>query len=205
MSGKTGNQGVGSGVMLGDNARVGRNIGLAGSIAGFALETAPVGWLVCDGSTVASATYPALYTAIGHALWGGDADNFGLPDLRGKFIRGWANGSSNDPNRADRTAGADEVGSQQPHGYPALKSSLKASHQGADYTLQIAGGASPYGTNDFASLNVSQYDGYHYETSYTDYHHYRGCYAPVGLTGVSETRPINDYVLYCIFYGHSLG
>lgn len=49
-------------------------------------DTAPVGWLVCDGSAVSRATYAPLF-----ALWGttyGVGDNsttFNLPDLRDIF------------------------------------------------------------------------------------------------------------------------
>ena len=42
---------------------------------------------MCDGSTVASATYASLYAAIGTAF-GGDATNFALPDLRDRFPLG---------------------------------------------------------------------------------------------------------------------
>ncbi len=44
-----------------------------------ALSSMPTGWLLADGQTVASATYPDLYTAIG-TIYGGDATNFQVPD-----------------------------------------------------------------------------------------------------------------------------
>lgn len=49
---------------------------------------ATAGWLPCTGGTYPSAgTYAALYAAIGNAF-GGDAQNFAVPDLRGRFVRG---------------------------------------------------------------------------------------------------------------------
>jgi microcystin-dependent protein len=82
--------------------------------------TAPAGFLLCDGSAVSRTTYAALFAAVG-TVWGyGDnSSTFNLPDLRGRFMRGRANGSANDPDRAARTASAtdgatgDNVGSVQ--------------------------------------------------------------------------------------------
>lgn len=55
------------------------------------LATASDGWLLCDGSLVAQATYPDLFDAIGHSGNGGNdpgGGNFRLPDLREKFTMG---------------------------------------------------------------------------------------------------------------------
>ena len=48
--------------------------------------TAPLGYLVCDGSTLSASTYPALEMAIGQSFCGGGcaAGFFRIPDLRGK-------------------------------------------------------------------------------------------------------------------------
>lgn len=58
-----------------------------GLIMAYAGSSAPSGWLLCDGSSVAQATYPNLYTAIGTS-YGGGAGNFNLPDLRGRALVG---------------------------------------------------------------------------------------------------------------------
>jgi microcystin-dependent protein len=42
----------------------------------------PLGWLICDGRSVAGATYPQLSAAIG-TLYGGDGTNFNLPNFMG--------------------------------------------------------------------------------------------------------------------------
>lgn len=54
-----------------------------GMITPYAGSTAPTGWLLCDGSSVAVATYGDLHTAIGYT-YGGSGANFNLPDLRGR-------------------------------------------------------------------------------------------------------------------------
>ena len=59
----------------------------AGTIVMTGASSAPTGWLMCDGSTVADATYASLFAAIGTAF-GGDSTNFALPDLRDRFPLG---------------------------------------------------------------------------------------------------------------------
>ena len=91
-------------------------------------------YLVCDGSSVAKLTYPKLYnflrgvtynqdTAVGAetALYGEDATTFVLPDLRGRFLRGYsgaleprginAPANSLDPGRVFATYQDDEFAS----------------------------------------------------------------------------------------------
>tara|TARA_R110002050_G_scaffold69233_1_gene149814 strand:- start:4006 stop:5523 length:1518 start_codon:yes stop_codon:yes gene_type:complete len=61
------------------------------------LTSMPTGWLLADGQTVASATYPDLYTAIG-TTYGGDATNFQVPDESAAgfvFIKGLPDSVSN--------------------------------------------------------------------------------------------------------------
>lgn len=50
-------------------------------------SSAPLGWILCDGQTVATATYPLLYAAIG-TTYGGTASNFKVPDLINKSLYG---------------------------------------------------------------------------------------------------------------------
>ena len=49
----------------------------------------PAGWLLCDGASVATATYPNLFTALGYA-YGGAGANFNLPNMVGVFAKGSA-------------------------------------------------------------------------------------------------------------------
>ena len=71
-----------------------------GQIAPFGRETAPAGWLKCNGLAVSRTTYADLFAEIGETFGEGDgATTFSLPDLRGNFVRGWANGISLDPGR----------------------------------------------------------------------------------------------------------
>jgi microcystin-dependent protein len=74
-----------------------------GTIIPFWGNTAPVGYLPCNGQTVNSGTFPDLVTFLG----GGSSQT--LPDLRGEFLRGWDNGRGVDIGRAIKTAQADDL------------------------------------------------------------------------------------------------
>lgn len=58
----------------------------AGTIMMYAGQTAPAGWLLCEGQTGLSATtYADLYAAIGISYGGTLNVNFNLPDMRGRL------------------------------------------------------------------------------------------------------------------------
>ncbi len=159
-----------------------------GTVISFAGANAPAGYLVCDGSTVSSTTYPELYAAIG-TLWGGDATNFNLPDLRGQFLRGQDDGAGVDPDAADRvdsdgnTVG-DVVGSYQEdtfqdhaHGFGAEGCC------GSGRATLFLGGADDAFVNGFTTWETS--------TVLSD---------PAIRSNELESRSKNAYVLYVIKY-----
>ncbi len=55
----------------------------AGVITQFAGSTAPSGWLLCEGQSVSTTTYPALFAAILYS-YGGSGGSFTLPNLKGR-------------------------------------------------------------------------------------------------------------------------
>ena len=65
----------------------------------------PTGWAECTGAsqTTTAALYASLFAAIAYG-WGGSGTSFNLPMTSGLFPRGVADGSTNDPDRAARTA-----------------------------------------------------------------------------------------------------
>lgn len=72
----------------------------AGIISPYASETAPAGWLLCDGSSVSRTTYAALFAVIGTTYGAGNGSTtFALPDLRGRVAAG-ANASNTLASRA---------------------------------------------------------------------------------------------------------
>jgi len=65
-----------------------------GSVQGFAGNTAPTGWLLCDGSDVSRTTYEALFNIIGETFGAGDGSTtFALPDCRGRTLVGSGTGA----------------------------------------------------------------------------------------------------------------
>ena len=60
-----------------------------GSIFWLAAQTAPEGYLICDGSAVSRTEYADLFAAIGTTFGAGDGTTtFALPNLQAAFIRG---------------------------------------------------------------------------------------------------------------------
>lgn len=64
------------------NSVVGLNVP-AGIIASYGGDTAPSGWLICDGSEISRTTYADLFSAIGTKYGSGDGSTtFNLPDFK---------------------------------------------------------------------------------------------------------------------------
>jgi microcystin-dependent protein len=59
----------------------------AGDIKTTARTTPSAGWLFCDGASLAVASYPALFDALGYTF-GGSGANFNVPDYRGRTVFG---------------------------------------------------------------------------------------------------------------------
>lgn len=69
-------------------AEVEINPAIIGEIKPWALDTIPTGWVRCDGAIYTFADYPEAGPLFG-ATYGGDgATTFGVPDLRGRTLRG---------------------------------------------------------------------------------------------------------------------
>lgn len=173
----------------------------AGTIVPFAgpKSNIPVGWLYCDGSSYASTgMYGALFSAIGNS-WGNDGGNFRVPDLRGYFLRGAADGQNIDPDRASRTAKygggntGDAVGSYQPDMY--------ASHNHTGNTSTDGNHQHPIGTRGFQTDGSKGADGSGddqgiYTQSAGSHNHTLN----INNSGGNETRPENANVIFIIKY-----
>lgn len=86
------------------------NNDMVGSIVGFAMNSAPTGWLAADGSVISRTTYARLFSRIGTIYGPGDGTTtFKIPDLRGEFTRFLDNGRGIDPGRVIGTTQGDAI------------------------------------------------------------------------------------------------
>jgi len=156
----------------------------AGSINAYGGSTAPGGWLICNGQSYPTSTYPNLFAAVGYN-WGGTGANFNVPDLRGVFLRGANNMGTGDAtdsfadpdaaSRVTRLSGGetgDNVGSFQLDDVVA-------------HTHDVIGAASS--SPAYASGGSDSPAHASVETTFTQ--------TP---TGGNETRSKNAYVMYII-------
>lgn len=98
-----------------------------GTIQAFAFDSVPYGWIECDGRSLYIENYPALYKAIG-IVFGGDGENyFSLPDLRGRFVRGWDKNGAID---AQRKFGSLQEDSIQGHSHSINIEAIKVEENG---------------------------------------------------------------------------
>lgn len=118
----------------------------SGMMQMFAGANAPSGWLLCQGQSLTTASYPNLFNAIGYAF-GGSGSNFNLPDLRGRVPVGAGQGT----NLTNRALGAN--GGEEAH---ALTSAENGPHT---HTITDSGHVHPNGspaTYGTGTDNVSQ-------------------------------------------------
>jgi microcystin-dependent protein len=148
-----------------------------GAVMAFAMNGAPTGWLAADGASVSTATYAALFAAIGYT-YGGSGGSFNLPDLRGYFVRG--HGQNSDGTTSNSIFGQKKADTLQNITGTAgrFQSSFAGTTSSGVFTLSAGtytvggGGSGAYQTVNFDASRVAR-------TS-------------------TETAPRNISMLYCI-------
>lgn len=170
----------------------------AGTMIIFVGSSCPSGTLEADGSAVNRTTYANLYAALGD-IWGegNGTTTFHLPDMRGRFPRGHDNTAGNDPDAGSRTAlqtggnTGDNVGSYQQDQFESHDHSI--TDPGHTHTI----------TTDNSTTFVAGSGG-HRATSVGTNNPDVSSSSTTGITisnqGGNETRPINAYVKFCVYY-----
>ena len=189
-----------------------------GTIQAFAFERIPDGWMICDGRWLQILDYPELFGAIGHTFGKVDENSFKIPDLRGRFVRGWSKDGTTDKERIFGSLQTDAI-QKHKHSFDTTKLSISegGNHKHPlwcdefDTVISISGLAGSdkarrmcYPTNTYSSsktdLGPSAGKHNHLITS-SGY--------PIGepikyeedVRLASETRPTNVALLYCIKIG----
>jgi microcystin-dependent protein len=116
-----------------------------GAVFWFASNTPPTGYLECDGSSVSTTTYAALFAIVAYTF-GGSGTSFNLPDLRGQFIRGWDHGRGQDTNTPSRVFGSNEAAANITHTHTTTQTGH--SHGITDPTHNHAQSAHSHGVTD---------------------------------------------------------
>lgn len=182
----------------------------AGSVFMFAGNTAPSGFLKCNGLLHSRAAYPDLWAAaqssgmlVSEAVWqtsppgnpyqnkgfyssGNDSSTFRVPDSRGMFIRAWDDGRGVDVGRAIGNGQLDGV---REHRHAGLYNSPASN--GYNYPFGV-GSVSPAGGVGAFPVSPSSAPGPHNGNTENAIH--------TGLTvGASpDTRPRNIALLFVI-------
>jgi len=182
----------------------------------------PVGWLYCNGALINRVAYATLFGVLGTTFGAGDgATTFALPDMRGRFPRGWNDDLTPalDPGRVFGSQQADEL---EAHAHTATSGGESVDHQhynnfytdtrGA-HTHDISVRATAGGTGGVAIGNLSstlytgaadnyaQSDGDHLHlvAGYTGYRSAGHTHAiTVNTAGGAETRPQNLALVWII-------
>jgi microcystin-dependent protein len=148
----------------------------SGTIIYHSTSTAPTGYLKANGASLSTTTYATLFAVIGYT-YGGSGASFTLPDLRGQFIRSWAdNGTTYDTGRTFGSSQTDDFKNHQ-HEF------------GADDQVGPQGSYTNLGSFSYDATSTTSGGGGRLRTrdDTTNF-------------GTTETRPRNIALLACIKY-----
>ena len=158
----------------------------AGSIFTFASTTVPSGYLECNGAAVSRSTYATLFATISTTFGVGDGSStFNLPDLRGQFVRGWANNATGtgDDGRSFASSQADQ---NKTHGHTASVTDPGHKHVTKGHGTQDDGGSNVTGSTSGGTSSTSMNDAN------------TGITVSVASDGGAEVRVKNIALMYVI-------
>lgn len=155
-----------------------------GAIWMFGMNTAPAGWLACDGSAVSRAVYAGLFAAVGTTFGAGNGTTtFNVPP-NGYFPRMWnGSGSGIDPSRV--------FGSTQTDAFKSHTHTANVTDPGHVHTVS---GAANIGSSGTVSIAAALPNTATQNTSTVT----TGITVSNTSTGGTETRPQNLALLFAI-------
>lgn len=128
-----------------------------GTMVQYIADTAPSGWMLCDGTAISRTTYSVLFDLIGTAYGAGNGSTtFNIPDLRGRIPMGAGTGLGNGSSGTGAPTGTSLTarsrgawGGGETH---TLTSGELASHSHSAGTLTI-----PAHTHDSGTLAMASH------------------------------------------------
>lgn len=127
----------------------------SGSVIEYAGDTAPNGWLICDGSAISRQKYSKLFEVIGTIYGSGDGDStFNLPNLKGKIPVG-LNSDDSDFNILGKTGG-EKTHILRSNEMPSHnhRQTVTASRSGSGTTYASWNAGNLFGNTDTAARNT---------------------------------------------------
>lgn len=179
-----------------------------GTIQAFAFESIPHGWLICDGHPFRVDEYPELYKAIGYTFGGEGTEEFKVPDLRSKFVRGW--------DKRTRKIGSDEDDAIQGHSHQFQENNITIAKSGGHshmFRPEYGDTGDPGFFSDTSMVyrfSNNYENAFSYNTSYNGEHSHvislknnpvsspESCIEFGDIRFDKETRPKNIALMYCI-------
>jgi len=166
-----------------------------GTILTFGASTPPSGFLECNGSAISRSTYASLFSILSTTHGAGDGSStFNLPDLRGQFVRGWANTGSTD---AGRVFGSTQTDQNKNHTHTTDSTTLTGGIRKISEGFGANGSASGVftktadGTNTITgSSSTSNVGGVDFDGTHT--------HTISSSGGGTEARPTNLALMYII-------
>ncbi|MCA3184633.1 phage tail protein [Cupriavidus sp.] len=150
---------------------------LPGTVVYHAKNTAPGGFIKCNGGAVSRTTYADLFAEIGTTFGAGDGSTtFNLPELRGEFVRGWDDSRGIDASRVFASAQIDAL---LDHAHAASGGAFMLT-DGGNNVQSGSGKLNISGSNNLTTGALSLAGG--------------------GTRTASENRPRNVALLACIKY-----
>ena len=183
-----------------------------GTIQAFAFRKKPEEWLICDGRSLEIDDYPELFDAIGFVFGGNKRTRFQIPDLCGRFVRGWDPFGYVDNDRRFGSLQDDAI-QEHNHNIPPISTNLSGSHDHRQrYRTDHYVGSNTFkndervydiATSSFYSVDYNLSDKSVTRPSGEHYHNLPSSKTDSIIMDektkiASETRPKNIALLYCI-------
>ncbi len=125
-----------------------------GAVMPYAGTQAPEGWLLCNGTPYKRSAYPALFAVIGDRWRAShtspiDADEFRVPDLRGRFLRGLDTAGLRDRERQGHQVGSLQNHGFQQHAHFMFTTAINSPEATLQPGLRVAQGGNASGDQDY--------------------------------------------------------